>query len=633
MTPQVVVADPAPARLMANLLRYAGTAPAPAAKVLVVGSGPNVEALRDDLGVQADFVDTMPAALPALDLLIIGDLGKGAGDAAIVRTYVAGGGRVLITGMANNSDAWLGQLLGDKPLRGRLFSCRSVKITDDPLLQGIGDGDMMYNSLAYTAWERFIRPTPNPQDLIRDYVVPTAGRALTWPPALAVQDIEAGQVVLCNARWAEVDRKTRAYWGFDARRIGSGMMRTLLLNLGARCKLPEPPKDTTVAGYVLTPLDISGAFNREFIDAEPNDGTGWIDIGPNYDARAIAPGAYLAGGIRFDIPEQRAIVLAGAKKLTNQPPETEPIPVGRTVDGLGFLQAAGYLGWKDGTAAWEYEVRYAGYAALTAGADTSAFCEKVQLRSNVDVGDWLGNSMVPPSWRLEEKRINLFAQFWVNPRPDRVVESIVVRSHRVSEVPMVFAISIASPAPNLLDLDIPASGDFTKRNKGWNTIASEGQMPFSKWAYGAWQKEAVIEISGRADPDGTRFIRLANIEGAPALMLFRKNAVAGKKGQSYRRFRYRCRGTATVMIKQGGTELIKRELKPNLDWQFVSIPVQLEQDGALTPEWRVGMLGDDFGLDLSEVQVWRVDGGRNQEPAQRCTLGATPNATLYRLLR
>ena len=610
LTPETVAADPAATRLWANLLRFASSpVPAPASAMLI-GSGPRAAALREQLRV-----DAVAGGDPSgRQVVILADLDADPADPALagqVKAVLGAGGTVLVDGLGQGGARWLAATTGVEVVCSAVFAPRAVKLDDHPLLAGIADGDLAFDTLEYSPWEQFLHPAAGGQDAVR-VAVAIGSQRLTYPNVLATASSGRGRVIVNNLRWAEVERRTRAYWGYDAKQIGRGYMTKLLANLGVRCKPPEPPVETSLAGFAFTPLDLTPALNRPWVDDKAGDGKGWIDIGNNWDARELPEGPLVVQGVAYQLAAGRgganaAIMLRSAKRFSDLPPVSEPIVVDRAVDGLSFLHAAGYLGATDGATAWTYEVRYQGFAKLVAGANTSSFIETVTVRTNVEVGDWLGNAFVKPAWRLEPKGLNLFSTFWRNPRPDIPVESIVVRSANGSEVPMVFAISAATALPNqLADLAVERIAPFRMLVDQYEAVEREGTWP-GRWAFLHWAKGNRAEIALVPEPTtGKKSLRLVNVTGQPMGFFFCdkvRDVVPGQRLALTFRVLTAGDGNGELITNVGDGEQ-KLALQSLGQWKLIKVPLTATQAGKLQLRWQNLAMGAENAMYLKDFALY-----------------------------
>lgn len=617
LTAETVSADPAPARLLANMLRYSQMSATKPAKVLVLSpaDGLHTKKLKDDLRLIANFASD-PATDPAgYDLVVLCDWKKSPFNpkqGKRLKSYLEQGGKLLLDGMTPQLQKAFEEILGMPIERKKIITVRAVKRKEDPLLSGISDGDLAYFNVQYSKWEQNVRLGKGLQDVVRETYIPKGAEVMTWPALLNRTKIGKGQLIISNPRWAETERKTRAYWGYDAKKIGLAYMQKLLGNLGAGMKVPERAKAASLVGYDFTPMDMSMAFNRSWVDEKPKDKVGWIDIGPNYDMRHFPTGPLVANGVKFDIPKYgpsgkpASMMLGGKKALAHLPDFTKAIPVNEKVDGFAFLHAAGWLQSPDGTPSWQYEIRYKGFKDLTLGADTSAFVEILPIKANVDFGDWLGKSFVKPAYRFEDKKINTFVKFWPNPRPETPVESILVRSLRQSEVPMIFAISKAKKAKNWLEtIELTKIEPFVLRKKGYGNIKSSGTWIGKGWNFHHWNKGAIAEISRVEDPlEKAPAIKLSNYSAPTGGMFYNKKVIDAKAGKTYLvQFSVMTTGKGKGFFMYGiGEGKQKVALLSPKAWTPQEIKIKADKDGPLLLRWQCDTTDDnamylrDFGL-------------------------------------
>lgn len=206
---------------------------------------------------------------------------------------------------------------------------------------------------------------------------------------------------------------------------------------------------------VFEPLDIGEVCNRSRIDEVAGDGQGWLDLGPEMDMRCLVGGVQELGGLPFHIPddpERGAIVLRSSQHLVVQPYASYPVPIGRTLSHLFFLQGtaftdiyvdkvppevwigdAGKLRFNQspaGTPLWHYRVRYQDDGSEIA----------IPVKAGWNVEDW--EIWAPGGWVVPLCGKKFYIQQWDNPFPDKPVDSVKVETALRPEVPIVLAITM-----------------------------------------------------------------------------------------------------------------------------------------------------------------------------------------------
>jgi hypothetical protein len=186
---------------------------------------------------------------------------------------------------------------------------------------------------------------------------------------------------------------------------------------------PVPPLPTLAPDGSLLPVDLSGQVTHGLDQA-------MLDT-PNNDLSELGPGFLTLAGVQFR-PE--GVVLVGPGQtgggLTNGPvavpEEVEGIPIGRKARRLYFLHGTHF--WADpGARIGAYIVHYQG--------GTRA---EIPIRYGEDVLDWWahpgagsGPAESQVVWTGHNNAasrsgvgIRLFMKTWVNPHPERVIESL-----------------------------------------------------------------------------------------------------------------------------------------------------------------------------------------------------------------
>ncbi|MDQ3814467.1 MAG: hypothetical protein M3347_11010, partial [Armatimonadota bacterium] len=543
LTANKVAQEPAAARLLANILRAAksevGLAPTKAL-VLSGTAGPRTEALKDKMRLEADFATQPPASLDPYRLIILTDNENAppADFAPKLRAWVNNGGTLVVQNVTTPLQKWLETALGVQFTRKRMEAVRAHKIAHDPLLNGISDGDLAWrgHSGEWAIYNRGI----SEHDIIREEVLPEGTKALTFPAVLAKKPIGQGQLIVDQSRWAEVTNKGGEEWGLDSRLIAARLQNGLLMNLGAYFNYPERQSNNLV-GLAFEPLNIEKYFNRSRLDETAADGKGWIDLGNRFDLDPLPSGVQRMGGVPFAIADEAktgghsVIMLRSAEQFKNMPEESAIVPVGKGAKSLFFLHTAAYANSKKGTTAWEYEIRYEGHSKLIPGSNFAPFTAIVPVQAEVDVADWLGRPLVPAAWSIKhaEGNMNLYMQRWDNPRPDTPIESIVIRSRLQKEVPLIFGITLANEAQNLVTGDFAKVAPFNIRMKNFDVVNKTGSLPLG-WSTNAWHNTTVAEVfSGKEPTTGEMAAGLRNLEGRASIQFYLNPGVPVQAGKSY----------------------------------------------------------------------------------------------------
>ncbi len=200
----------------------------------------------------------------------------------------------------------------------------------------------------------------------------------------------------------------------------------------------KPPRPSDVP-CEQTPLDISAAMNRSYVDEQQGDEKGWLDLGALRDLSALEPGRRQMGRYLFDIVEPgdgRGCVMVGGPTATLPGiPTSATVPVGRRCDSLVFLHTVNYLNYGP-TRVGVYAVRYADGQTV-----------EVPLSNAIDIGPWrrperfdrwFGKPRLCGHYFRAERawvgftraaeEVDLTACEWVNPRPEVEIAEVTVEA-------------------------------------------------------------------------------------------------------------------------------------------------------------------------------------------------------------
>ena len=529
LTTRALAAEPAAGILLQNLLTWlAAPATATPASTVVWSptAGPTTRALRDELGLQARFGTASEAIGDATTLILADwqDSSPDATQAAAAKSLLQRGGTLLVYRSGPPLDAWLQQVSGGPWVRSQAIAKRLVKTAVHPLLWGMADTDLGYGDGSWREQPPLRKEST--QDAVRDLVLPRSAQALTFPAALAVLQVGTGRVVVDQSRWVEV----------DAGRSPHRIQQALLTNLGATLVPPPPPQTPLLTGLNFTPVDLAAVANQTRADAQKFDGIGFIDWGTELK---LAPGRQRFGGVEFLIPPEPAgartlIGLRAGKDilsaappvmLTELPEATAPIAVGQKASAVFALHTCAYPLEPVGTPLWEYEVRYEGYGKLVPGADYEPYRIIVPVRAGVDVGDWTYGAKKPPLPGVAIGPADapqwLYVQRIDNPKPTRVIESIVVRSLAVRGAPVVVALSLGSAAANLVAGDFAQVPPFRVVVNAGKSAADGNRWSSSGWAGNCWSNDTtgVIGLLAASGSEPARLV-LTNSGGKASAQLY-----------------------------------------------------------------------------------------------------------------
>jgi len=220
------------------------------------------------------------------------------------------------------------------------------------------------------------------------------------------------------------------------------------------------------AGARFESVNLQPVANRSFRDDVAWDGKGWVDLGPNYDLRALKSGKREFGGVPFEILDGgKACVMVNNRLFLNRNlPTRVEIPLGRKAASIVFLhtlderlnqsyqgkrELAGYyfMVYEDGT--YEpMELKYAtnianfdglntwwGYSPVGEAMEKASMAWKGQMGAGVDAV--------------------LYKAEWVNPYPGKKIEKIIFAApwKPVGANPILVAATLVAPTKQ--DLDNP----------------------------------------------------------------------------------------------------------------------------------------------------------------------------------
>jgi hypothetical protein len=467
----------------------------------------------------------------------------------VLRGWVENGGTLIAQQVSPALQKWLSEALNRPIESNRVISVRTVKQTHDPLLWGVSDGDMIWHNLDFR-FDPYIKNDAGEHDLVRREVIPQGARVLTYPGTFNVTNIGKGRLLIDESLWTEVSNKTRLYWGFDSRKQARRLQANLLCNVGVNFKVaPRPQAQAGVVGLSFIPIDISKFTNRGMEDEKAGDGKGWLDLGFPFNLR-VEPGRFVAGQVPFTVLDENknggnsVIALRSGQRLKELPEITQKIPVNASAKSLFFLSTTGYNGSKDGEPIWEYKIQYEGFSELIPGTDTSNFVARLPVRSAVDVADWLGTPRANPTWKATDPKltgngsgqINLWVQRWDNPRPERKIESIQIKSLQKDEVPFILGITVGQEAKNLLN------GETSKMQPAYvqwtGGKAAEQRGKIEGWGFNAWDNTTTDDIAIEPDPiEKINSIALRHVEGRQSVQFYIDpswNKIAVQPGKKYR---------------------------------------------------------------------------------------------------
>jgi hypothetical protein len=289
-------------------------------------------------------------------------------------------------------------------------------------------------------WELEIGPDPRGKNLELTMRIPPeyfAGLPVTGKTHDVQRSKESLSISGLAGEWQLDVSGSTVPWSFDDMRSAS-WARAFRLRVAPEYDPKTGWKGTQRIRFAAKPsrsdrflcLPVAEAGNRGLTDETEGDGKGgWTDQGSN-DLRQFPVGRHEFVGYPFQVGE-KVVVLRG-KERPAFPPESPVIAVGEKVERIAFLQTAAWSA-KRGEEVAEYVVAYAD--------GTTA---RVPVRYGFEVRDWWG-AMDPVAGRLVwqehngQAQVGVYMATWQNPAPEKVVQSIRLRSLETETVPILLA--------------------------------------------------------------------------------------------------------------------------------------------------------------------------------------------------
>ena len=424
-------ASPVSRLLLQRLLEDAVRTPAPLKRAaLLAGADSALEQKLADLGADVERVASTAKLSGYATVLVDAGAALAAADQDALAAFVQTGGVVVLHGLGAAQTAamqhWFGAGVAGHPPQVPAWTGRALPIGRDPWLEGLSAQDFFWRRKA--EGEDMAAYFYNDTFLIErlfDYAwdVPS-GTPLLYPGAWVRVNQGAGVWLVDNVRWDAAGRALSA----KTDRIGS----ELLSNLGVALKGRTARRFVSDLDYRV--VDLSCVLNRPLHDEQAEDGAGgWTDQGPGKDLRAFIPGHHVFHGVPFDIPPDKScLVMASSfRKVVN--PMQVTIPVGAKAKALHVLQ----------TSAWTSALQHGSYQIVYADGTTA----EIALTGGENLRDWQANDLQTAQapflnehetltqWAWsgsspEVPVVSLFLLQWINPHPDKVIQSVVVQSRK-----------------------------------------------------------------------------------------------------------------------------------------------------------------------------------------------------------
>lgn len=212
-----------------------------------------------------------------------------------------------------------------------------------------------------------------------------------------------------------------------------------------------------------TTIDISAAANRSRIDKVAYDGEGFVDMGANVDMRALPSGRLELAGVPFDIVDEASHGGKSFVMVHDDGYADQTLPSQVTIDVEDFRASSlVFLHSLEHRPGHNYLRRkeLAGFYIMEYDDGTYGPCE---IKYAVNTANWSGrpvNSGYNPkghtmtdgflAWKGESTSglpVYLYATEWANPRPDKTVARIHVRTpdSLTRMNPMLFAVTALHP--------------------------------------------------------------------------------------------------------------------------------------------------------------------------------------------
>lgn len=207
------------------------------------------------------------------------------------------------------------------------------------------------------------------------------------------------------------------------------------------------PAVAQVSPEDYSPIDLTRVFNMGFADPVANDGKdGWTDQGPTNDMAKFPVGKKDFGGVPFLIVDPasnggKSCLVFRGKPRPKFLVETPPLSVRQKGAVLYFLGACAW-----GAAVNEEVLRLVvtyvddaryGESAFVYGKDWGSWWAP----SKPTLGQlaWQGNNTSAP--------VGLYSFGWVNPYPEKTIDTIRLVSANTGAVPVIVAVTLMKPSP------------------------------------------------------------------------------------------------------------------------------------------------------------------------------------------
>lgn len=187
-------------------------------------------------------------------------------------------------------------------------------------------------------------------------------------------------------------------------------------------------KTRPIPGENLFPISLRSAANAAFADQAADDRKGaWNDQGPQNDLKAFPVGDREFGGTRYSVVDPKennglACVAVSGRPNSHLPRESRPVPVNAKLRRIQFLHTSAWTPPR-GRRIGCYIVRYSD------GKE-----REIPLVTGVNIDDWWGApgkvlKQAECLWSSGGRQciVGVFGFDWINPEPERKVESVRLR--------------------------------------------------------------------------------------------------------------------------------------------------------------------------------------------------------------
>jgi hypothetical protein len=165
--------------------------------------------------------------------------------------------------------------------------------------------------------------------------------------------------------------------------------------------------------------------------------------------------------------------------------------------------------------------------------------------------------------------------------------------------------------PSLLNGNTAQLAAFKRRIKGNASLQESGAWP-QPWSANLWDENSTGEIALEPDPVTKRnAIVLRNLEGKPALQFYTWKNIELPPGRYEMRFDYMtgggAGGEAFLNFKDRDDRKVRIELPASQGaWKRISHVIEAAEALAISPQFRVGGMGADKALYLSNISLRRL---------------------------